>query len=291
MKKVVSGMTPKVLMHAEENEFKNKAIIIAEYEGVSKADYSIRTFQSEQMIEWEYVESSSKGIVKKTNRVRGPAAFLQATTRPVLHPENETRLLFVEMDESKELTHAIIRHQAVEAAIGGLPAPDNLFGWWHRLIQSLEPAKVVIPFAQQLAPHFPVERVRSRRDFPKLLCLIEASAFLHQHCRRKESGEVFASAQDYLVAKELFEHCYNAGPDRRVAELVRAAALLHGAHKDFPVADLQANLGWGHTKTYEVLNRAKDLGCVADTETRGLYRFLHGLMESPLDLPETVSDD
>jgi len=33
-KKILTGMTPKVLMHAEEDEFQHKAIFIAEYEGV-----------------------------------------------------------------------------------------------------------------------------------------------------------------------------------------------------------------------------------------------------------------
>ena len=66
-KKFISGMTPKVLMHAEENEYQHKAIFIAEHEGVAGADYAIRTMQSEKVIEWEYVESSSKGIKKRKN--------------------------------------------------------------------------------------------------------------------------------------------------------------------------------------------------------------------------------
>jgi len=42
--------------------------------------------QSEQVIEWHFVDSG-KGIQKKTKRVKGPMAFLQATTRfRVLHP-------------------------------------------------------------------------------------------------------------------------------------------------------------------------------------------------------------
>jgi len=70
-------------MHAAENEFRHKAIFIAEYEGVAKADYAIRTMQSEKVIEWDFVDSGKRGS-KKKSRVKGPAAFLQATTRPVL---------------------------------------------------------------------------------------------------------------------------------------------------------------------------------------------------------------
>jgi len=118
MQKFLTGMTPKVLMHAREDEYEHKAVFIAEYEGVSKADYAIRTFQSEQVIKWEFVQTSSKGIEGKKKVVRGPAAFIQATTRPVLHPENETRLLFIQIDESAEHTRAIMRRQAQEAAEG-----------------------------------------------------------------------------------------------------------------------------------------------------------------------------
>ena len=89
-KKNLTGMSPKVLMHSDENEYRHKAVLITEYEGVSGADYAIRTMQSERGIDWEFVESSTSGIQKKEKRVNGPVAFIQATTRVTLHPENET---------------------------------------------------------------------------------------------------------------------------------------------------------------------------------------------------------
>jgi hypothetical protein len=70
-KKEITGLSPRALMHAGEDEFQHKAVVIAEYEGVAKADYAMRTMQSEQFIEWHFVDSS-KGIKKKTNRVKGP---------------------------------------------------------------------------------------------------------------------------------------------------------------------------------------------------------------------------
>ncbi|MFQ5683623.1 MAG: hypothetical protein ACE5HC_10170 [Candidatus Binatia bacterium] len=50
-------------------------------------------------------------------------------------------------------------------------------------------------------------------------------------------------------------------------------------------------LGWGKTKADEVRNRAEELGCIAETDGRAYYRFLRGLNESALNLPEMVSDD
>ncbi len=288
MKKFLSGMSPRNLMHSGETEFQHKAVFIAEYEGVRGADYAIRTMQSEQVIEWEFVDhEKDKGIVKKKNRVKGPAAFIQATTRPVLHPENETRLLFVQMDEAEEQTRAINERQAREAAGEIEPPGPPLFEEWHRYLRTLQPALVVIPFARQLAEHFPATRVSSRRDFPKLLGLIEASAFLHQHQRQMDNqGRIIASQQDYSNGKDLFEHCYYAGPQRAVRDLVKAVESFGSS--EFRVADLTPKLDWGHSKAYEVLRRAADLGFVAESDRRGWYIFVRRSGGSPLTLPADI---
>lgn len=289
--KTMTGMSPKVLMHAAEDEFEHKAVFIAEHEGVAGADYPLRTMQSEREITWEYVESSKDGIRKKSRTVRGPAAFIQATTRSILHPENETRLLFVQMDESQELTREILRYQAWEAAMGNSLVAESIFQPWHELIRNLKHTKVRIPFASKLAFYFPSNRIRSRRDFPKLLGLIETSAFLHQHQRTIEDENVIANCQDYQIAKELFEHCYSVGPDKAVRELLQAAQAVELSDGDFTVSDLMAELAWGKTKTYEVLGRAEEHGCIAPRKERGRYKFLRDNPDPQLNLPESISDD
>jgi hypothetical protein len=287
-KKFLTGMSPKVLMYSDEYEFQHKAVLIAEYEGVSGADYAIRTMQSEQIIEWEFVDTSSKGgIQKRKKTVRGPAAFIQATTRVTLHPENETRLLFIQMDESELQTRAINERQALVAEKRSAECSPDACEDWHRFFRSLEQRPVRIPFARQLAQHLPGDRIRSRRDFPKLLGLIEASAFLHQHQRSKdEELNIVAAPQDYVIAKELFEHCYFTGPESKVGELLQAAKKL--APNGFSVPDLISKTGWGKSKTYQVLARAEELGCIVEADTRGRYRLLREHTESPLSLPPKV---
>jgi hypothetical protein len=286
-KKFVSGMTPKVLMHADEYEYQHKAVFIAEYEGVSRADYAIRIMQSEKIIEWEYVESSNKGIKKRKNRVKGPASFIQATTRPVLHPENETRLLFCSMDESEMLTQEINRRQAREAAIGQELTDGMNFAEWRELILALKETNIRVPFAPELAVTFPAGNVRSRRDFPKLLALVMASAFLHQHHRLIEDG-IVATPDDYRVAKRVFEWSYEAGPDKALRQLLSKAREFT---EEFSVGDLMPRLGWGHTKVYELLNRAKETGCVAEGSSRGGYKFLRDHPSPSLKLPDAVGID
>jgi hypothetical protein len=286
-KTLLTGMSPKALMHAGEDEFQHKVVFIAEYEGASGADYAIRTMQSEQVIEWQFAESSNQGIQAKKKRVKGPASFIQATTRTTLHPENETRLLFLQVDESESQTRAINERQALEAEKRIAPCPPDLYPQWHRFLRTLGPLPVWIPFASQLAKCLPEDRIRSRRDFPKLLGLIEASAFLHQHQRGRDSdGNVTAAPRDYQIARDLFEHCYYAGPESSVGELVQAAARL--GERDFSVAELIGATGWRKSKTYQVLARAEELGCTVEAETRGRYRLLRNQIEAPLNLPSKI---
>lgn len=284
MKKILTGLSPKALMHAQEDEYEHKAVFIAEYEGVSGADYAIRTMQSERVIEWSFANTTSEGIRLKTNKVRGPASFIQATTRPLLHPENETRLLFVQMDESAELTNDILERQAKEAEVGAaLPAQD-LFEQWHAFIRTLKPSRVFIPFASRIIRNFP-GRVRSRRDFQKLLSLIQVSAFLHQNKRKTSDQGIVADLQDYSIAKSIFENSYLSGPETSVVTLVRAARSATG---EFTVADVMSKTGWGKSKTYEILQRAEDLGHVAPSLTRGFYRFLRDIRELDFKLPDRL---
>jgi hypothetical protein len=290
MKKFLTGMSPKALMHSGVDEFRHKAVFIAEYEGVSGADFAIRTMQSERVIEWEFVQSSSKGLQKQKNKVNGPASFIQATTRRLLHPENETRLLFLNMDESPEQTREILLRQAMEAANGRSYVPVDFYIEWHGLMRTYTRSRILIPFAPQLAPHFPADRVRSRRDFPKLLGLIEASAFIHQHRRGTNSdGSVCASAEDYKIAKDLFAYADASGPENVLAELMEAADFL-GATGDFTVGQLMERIGWGQSKVYEVLRRALDRSCIAETDNRGQYRFLRRIPAAETSLPETVTE-
>lgn len=285
-KKEITGLSPKALMHAKEDEFQHKAVVIAEYEGVSKADYAIRTMQSEQVIEWHFVDTG-KGIQKKSNRVKGPVAFLQATTRPVLHPENETRLLFISLDESPEQTYAILKRQAKAAVDGTADAGiEGSVTAWHEYLRSLEPMVVSIPYAPTLVEYFPRDRVRCRRDFPKFLGLIESSAYLHQHKRQKtDDNKVLADANDYATAKRLFENCYATGPDSKLAELLEAAESIK---TEFRISDLVDKTGWGKSKTYAVVQRAEELGCIAESETRGVYRFVRNSAVPPLELPDAI---
>ena len=65
---------------------------------------------------------------------------------------------------------------------------------------------VYVPYADKLS--FPSRWLRTRRDHERFLCLIEASAFLHQHQRQQGvteegTGFVLAELADYRLAYRL----------------------------------------------------------------------------------------
>jgi hypothetical protein len=77
-----------------------------------------------------------------------------------------------------------------------------------------------------------------------------------------------------------------------VAELLKEAKWLeeyNGGDYGFSVVDLIGRIGWGKSKTYKVLNRAEELGCIAETK-RGVYRFLRSSLVPPINLPEKVTE-
>ena len=69
---------------------------------------------------------------------------------------------------------------------------------------------------------------------------------------------------------------------------VLAAAEAVSAKGDFRVSDLVDKTGWGKSKVYAVVERAEELGCIAETETRGVYRFIRISAVPPLELPDEV---
>jgi hypothetical protein len=68
-------------------------------------DYLLRELMSEGRIRHSTVQKVGKELVATTIEKEGPVAFLVTTTRNKLHPENETRMLSLEIDDSEKQTN------------------------------------------------------------------------------------------------------------------------------------------------------------------------------------------
>jgi len=99
-----------------------------------------------------------------------------------------------------------------------------------------------------------------------------------------DDGRLMATDADYQTAKKLFLNSHETGPDKCVDEILTHAEGL----RTFRVNSLIEKTGWGKSKVYAVLNRAEEVGCIAETENRGEYRFIRRSTIPRLNLPDGV---
>ena len=210
----------------------------------------------------------------------GPTSLISTTTNTHTHPENETRLLVVEVDSSADQTGAVLRAQA-QAAAGlieaawppGGPETDE----WKELQRWLQSQsyEVIVPFAPEVVSLIDPSAVRLRRDFPKPLSLIQALAMLHRQSRETtESGAVVAILDDYRVVFELTSHLFAEGAEvripPRVREVARAVTTLAQPFRTGPVRnqDVAEYLGLDKAAVSRSVTDAIAAGYLGNDETR-----------------------
>jgi len=182
---------------------KHSVLYIQELAGSEGADFSIRTLQSDNVLKWEATEKQPDGSMANVEyEVEGPTVIVQTTTKNHLHPENETRVVPIYLDESAEqtekITRAALRRAAGRTAIG-VDQRERIRTAWHDAVRLLEPAEVTIPFAERI--EVPSAPLRLRRDVPRLLNVIKLIAWAHQRTRgRDEAGRILATEGDVAMA-------------------------------------------------------------------------------------------
>ena len=180
-------------------------LIVAEASGIDDATYNFRTLLSEHRLEFWTVEKNSITGRLETREVKreGPTGLITTTTLSGIHPENETRLLSLAVDDSEE--HTIEAKEAIaDKYLDSGPDPD--LEPYRNIQRVLGPVKVRIPYAKFLAEHTPKTPGRILRDLNKLLILVEAAAVLpQQHRGHHDDGAIEAKLADYYVAKTIAE--------------------------------------------------------------------------------------
>lgn len=175
--------------------------MLAEQNAGDRADYQLRTLMSEGSLTTLTVTHEKKKKMKTLTRtVFGPTCFISTTTRPSLHPENETRVLEVALDESQAQNDRIVTGR-LKAAATTRKACTLLrtaeLEVWHKALTMVGADPVLVPesVSQLLKSAVNLDRTRSRRDVGKLLALVRASARLFKFQRTIDSG-------GYVVASE-----------------------------------------------------------------------------------------
>jgi len=140
--------------------------------------------------------------------IKGKPAMLLTTANAFPTLEILNRFNLITLNETESQTQAVKERQAQYASIwdGEKEHPTR------DIFKLLQRVRVTISFASKLPKYFPNE-VRARRDFPRFLDLIKASASLHQMQRKtNEKGVVIAEAQDYEIAREAMEYISTGVP-------------------------------------------------------------------------------
>ena len=72
-------------------------------------DYLLRELMSEGKLRYPVVQKGAGGGLQTTViEMEGPVAFMVTTTQNKLNPENETRMLSLEVDDSQAQTRAVL---------------------------------------------------------------------------------------------------------------------------------------------------------------------------------------
>lgn len=135
--------------------------------------------------------------------IQGKPLLFLTTAHGEVKDETTNRLLFLSLNETVDQTKAIMQRQAAVAS-GALAEKEYCFELRNALAL-LKRVKVVVPFAEKLPQYFPSSQISIRRDFPRFLCLVKASAALHQYNRSlDDQGRVVATLTDYELARQAF---------------------------------------------------------------------------------------
>jgi hypothetical protein len=214
------------------------------------------------------IRDKDGGYTTKRITKEGPTNLIFTTTKTQVHAENETRVLSLTTDDSREQTRRIFREMANEHN----RAPH--YGEWHELQHWLAAAenRVSIPYAEDLAELISPMAVRLRRDFGALLALIRTHAMLHQATREHdERGWIVATLDDYAVVHELVGDIIAAGVEATVPPIVRDTvdAVTVLAEKDgVGLRVVAERLGVDKSNASRRLRRAADGGWIHNLEDR-----------------------
>jgi hypothetical protein len=308
----VTAGSQRSLIYTDE-EFSHRTIVmfeatalreIAEKREGDMTAMLVRTLMSEGRLVYEVTEKDEAGRMA-TRRItkEGPTNLIVTTTADNLHPENETRMLSLPVDESEEQTRRVMIKTAARRSQHAPADPPDLAPW-HGLFHWLKyhgEHRVFIPYASYLARSATAAAVRMRRDFGTLLGMIEAHAITHQLTReRDEHGRIIATGADYEAARDILAEAFAVSSGKTVKDSVRRAVAavdeLGGEKADVTVAQVAKHMKRDRSRVTRGLKEGADLGYLVNMEDKAGRAARYRIGPDPLPedapaLPATLPDD
>jgi hypothetical protein len=198
-----TALSEKALLYCDRS-FEHKILSMGEAlsgEEQSFQDSMLRQLMSEGKLEYVVAQKLGDHVGSVTIAKQGPVVFTVTTTKNKLHPENETRMLSLEFNDTAEQTKAVLRK--ISQVIGLNKSTDIDVQPWHDFQRWLSRGdlRVFIPFAEALDELIPPKALRLRRDYEQVLIAIKVHAILHrEHRRRGSRGSIIATIEDDYAA-------------------------------------------------------------------------------------------
>jgi hypothetical protein len=270
----LTAMSEKSLAYSEE-PIGHRFLVVYEAEGMAGdfATYLMRSLLSEGRLRYEFVEKTAEGLKVRLIEREGPTGLIVTTTAVRMHPENETRLLSITVNDTSEQTGNVLAALAEEGCRESDPRPWLALQEW--LASPAACHRVTIPYAPALAELVPPVAVRLRCDFGAVLNLIRAHAVLHGATReRHPDGRIVATLADYSAVRELVADLVSEGVEattpKTVRETVEAAERLLEDSDDeaVMVTAIARELGLDKSAALRRVRNATDRGHLKNLEDR-----------------------
>lgn len=219
-----SGMSERALVYEKELDLRHKHLVIGEAAGLKSGDGSafLRQLVSEGEIDYSSTMKDNKGQMSAHKlHVEGPTGVLMTTTANKLHHEDESRMLSVNVPDSREQRREALMSVALGAGKTLEPVDYEAWHAFHRYITTRD-QEVAVPYAADLVGYLPLHHDRIKRDFYQVMALLQASALVHQFSRnRDDQGKVVASRSDYECIHYLLDEALSENLALTVSPAVR----------------------------------------------------------------------
>jgi hypothetical protein len=276
-------MTDASLFNTPEDFFRHKILISGERkhsQGPAAAD---STAILRQLLSEKRITRLVCGRNHETQEVvrHGPIAYAESTTASSIFAEDLNRMLQLFLDPSAEQTRRVMLKTATRYD-QARPQEDlsAIIARHHDFQESLECISVHVPFAKSLAAKMPAHQPEARRVFPHVLTIIEAITLLHLRQRKWKDGWLWATLEDYSLARRLLLPSVRAvlGIRKEFAKAEKLRTAL-GSKTTFTSADVTAAMDYPHKmgakRLLDDLLDAKLVTCVlkAKGQTPATYKW------------------
>lgn len=227
------GMSEKAIIYLKDLNLKHKHLVIGEAAGMADGNGRtlLRQLLSEGQVRYATVQNTSDGLKgSELPPLQGPTGLIMTTTANKLHPEDETRMLSINIPESSEQIAASLMAQA----LGYERKKPADVERWHNFFEFTRLANpdVYIPYAPEIAKRLPWSYDRIQRDFAQVLSLIKAHALMHECHRKTWEARIEANEADYEAVRALVNGPISQGlevsvpdPIMKVVEVVQQLQL------------------------------------------------------------------